>query len=64
MFTIFKTLKLHTVNPHTWLLAYLQECAMHGGSPPDDVGHYLPWEMSDTLKQRFSEPPKHETLES
>lgn len=60
MLTIFKTVKLHGVNPHTWLLAYLHECAMHGGVPPDNIMHYLPWNMPPELKTRFSEPPKHE----
>src|SRR3990167_6523027 len=35
MFTIFETLKMWNVNPHTWLLTYLYECAMNGGAPPD-----------------------------
>jgi len=60
LFTIIKTLKLHSVNPHTWLLAYLHECAMHGGSPPDNLQRYLPWQMSGESKQRFSESPKYE----
>ena len=63
LFTIFKTLKLHGINQHTWLLAYLHECASHGSQPPDDLTRYLPWNMSEQLKQRFSQSPKHENVE-
>ena len=60
MFTLVKTLKLHGINFHTWLLAYLHECAMNGGAAPDDLQRYLPWNMSEDLKARFAQPPKHE----
>ena len=60
MFTILKTIKLWGLNPHTWLLAYLQECAMRGGSAPDRVDPFLPWNMKDALRQLFAKPPKHE----
>lgn len=59
LFTIFETLKLWGINVHTWLLAYLQECAMVGGVPPDDIDKFLPWLMNDKLKKLFSEPPKY-----
>jgi transposase len=60
MFTIFETLKIWSVNPHTWLLAYLKECAIHGGSPPDDIERYLPWQMSVDLRKLLAQPPKYE----
>lgn len=60
MFTILKTLKLNGVNPQTWLLAYLQECAMRGGEAPDCVDPFLPWNMSDSLRQLMAQPPKHQ----
>lgn len=49
MFTILKTVKLWGLNPHAWLLAYLQECAMRGRGPPDRVDPFLPWNMKDSL---------------
>jgi len=63
MFTIFETLKLWDINPHTWLLTYLQECAMCDGSPPDKIERYLPWHMSSELRKLFSQPPKYENLD-
>lgn len=60
MFTILKTIKLWGLNPHTWLLAYLQECAMRGGQPPDRVDPFLPWYMKDSLRRLFQKPPQYE----
>ena len=59
-FTIFKTLKLWSINPHTWLLAYLQECAAWGSQPPDNIEKFLPWAMTPELKNLFSKPPQYE----
>jgi len=60
MFTILSTLKLWQLNAHTWLLAYLHECAMHGGCAPDNPDKFLPWNMNDRQKALFSQPPKYE----
>jgi len=59
MFTILKTLKLWGINPHTWLLAYLQECAMRGGCAPDHIEPFLPWNMNPSLLQLMTQPPRH-----
>jgi transposase len=63
MFTIFKTLKLWGINPHTWLITYLQHCAIHSGSLPENVEKFLPWEMTPELRGLFSRPPKYENPE-
>jgi transposase len=60
LFTIFETLKLWKINLHTWLLAYLQECAMSGGKPPSSIKSFLPWEMTPIQMELFSKPPKYE----
>jgi transposase len=60
LFTIFGTLKLWKLNIHTWMLGYFYECALLGGKPPENVQKYLPWNMTEEKKQRFSEPPRHE----
>jgi transposase len=60
MFTIFETLKLWKINPHTWLLTYLHECAMFKGDPPDTIEKFLPWMMKPNLLELFSKPPVHE----
>ena len=60
IFTILNTVKLWGINPHTWLLAYLYECAMLGGCAPDDISRYLPWNMQEETLKMLSEPPRHE----
>lgn len=60
MFTILTTMKLWGVNIHTWLLAYLHECAIHGGCAPDHPEKFLPWNMNEKQKSLFSAPPKYE----
>lgn len=62
LFTLFKTLKLWNINPHTWLLAYFHECALIGGSPPDDISKFLPWEMTEDQKALFSKPPPNQNI--
>lgn len=60
LFTLFETLKLHQFNLHTWLLAYLQECAFNQGKIPEHVERFLPWNMNDAQKLLFSMPPSGE----
>lgn len=60
LFTILETIKLWEMNPHTWLLAYLHECAMNDGSPPDTIEKYLPWKMTPELRKLFAKPPIYE----
>lgn len=60
LFSIFKTLELWGINAHTWLLAYLYECAMQGGKAPSDAEKYLPWNMDEEQKKVLSQAPKHE----
>lgn len=60
MFTIFETLKIWKVNPHTWLLNYFYECAMNSGTPPDNIDNYLPWKMPKETMTAFAAPPEHQ----
>ena len=60
MFTIFETLKIWKVNPHTWLLNYFYECAMNGGTPLNNIEHYLPWKMSTETMAAFAASPEHQ----
>lgn len=57
LFTIFSTIKLYDINPQTWMLSYLEECARCGGEAPKCVGRFLPWEMTDEEKKVFAKPP-------
>ena len=57
MFTLFRTFSLWGIHLHTWVLAYFHECAANGGKPPDNIDKFLPWNMSEEQKIRFSETP-------
>jgi len=57
MFTIFQTLLLWNLNPRTWLTAYLQACAQNNNQPPQDITGFLPWNMSQAQRDKFSRPP-------
>jgi len=57
LFTTFGTIKLWEINPQTWLLSYLQECAHLGGKAPNNINKFLPWNMTNEQKKIFSEPP-------
>ncbi len=60
LFTLFETLKLWKINPHTWLLTYFYDCAIQGGKTPADIRGYLPWNMSKKVTAAFSSPPEHQ----
>jgi len=61
LFTIFETLKKWKLNPHTWLIAYLQKCAVNG-SPPEFIDNFLPWNMTDQQKDLFKKSPVGENM--
>ncbi len=46
MYTVLMTVKLHKINPRTWLLAYLQACCNAGNHAPQDIRGFLPWAMT------------------
>ena len=54
MFSLLQTLCLWQLNPRSWLTAYLTACAEAGGAVPEDVDRYLPWNLSDADRRRWS----------
>jgi transposase len=54
MFSLLQTLCLWQLNPRKWLTSYLTACAEAGGSVPEDVERYLPWNLSEEDRQRWS----------
>ena len=48
MYSVFATLRLWRINPHTWLFAYLQACAENAHQAPIDLTSFLPWTMDET----------------
>lgn len=59
MFSIFQTLQLSKINPHTWLRLFLERCAENGGTPPPDFNDFLPWSMSEVRKKQLGAPLKN-----
>jgi transposase len=54
LFSLFQTLALWNINPRVWLTAYLQACAHAGGEAPQDVGPFLPWNLSEQQQKEWS----------
>lgn len=63
MLTILQTLLLWNTNPTAWLTAYLEACAKAGGVPPD-FEKFLPWNMSDEMRETLSLKTCHKTSKS
>ena len=46
VFSVLLTVGKHELNPLTYLRAYLDACAIHGGNAPADLDRFLPWKAS------------------
>jgi transposase len=61
LFSLFATLAKWNLNPRDWLTWYLQTCAEAGGTAPQDITPFLPWNLSAeqraTLTTRPPVPP-------
>ena len=54
LFSLFHTLELWQINPHTWLTEYLSACAAAGSQVPADFERFLPWNRIDGKSPRAS----------
>jgi len=54
LFSLLQTLCLWQLNPRSWLTAYLTACAEAGGAVPADVERFLPWNLNDADRRRWS----------
>jgi len=54
LFSLVQTLCLWQLNPRAWLTAYLTACAEAGGAAPETLEHFLPWNLSEEQRQRWS----------
>ncbi len=61
LLSLINTIVLWDLNPHTWLIAFLSDCAQHGGTLPPNWENYLPWNMDDETRQRFAKAPCWDT---
>jgi transposase len=62
LFSLFATLQRWEMNPRTWLRWYLDGCAAAGGKAPASIEGYLPWNMSEALRQTLSVPMSAESV--
>jgi transposase len=62
MFSLLATLKRWEINPRTWLRWYLEGCAAAGGKAPASLEGYLPWKMSEAVRQSLSVPVSAESV--
>ena len=56
LFSLFATLDLAGINPHHWLLDYLQACAANAGKAPAHLDPWLPWTVDKTRLERLRHP--------
>ena len=56
MFSIVATLKQWGLNPRRWLSWYLKSCAATGGRVPEDVGQFLPWNLTTERCAELTSP--------
>ena len=54
LFSLVQTLCLWRLNPRVWLTAYLTACAAAGGEVPGDMERFLPWNLSEEDRRRWS----------
>jgi len=54
LFSLLQTLCLWGLNPRSWLTAYLTACAEAGGAVPEEVERFLPWNLSEEDRRRWS----------
>ena len=57
MFSLCATLEIWKINPRSWLTAYFEACAQHGGKPPPDAARWLPWNLSAEQRRAMAELP-------
>jgi len=57
MFSLFATLEIWQINPRSWLTAYFEACAQHGGKPPPDAARWLPWNLCAKQRRAMAELP-------
>jgi transposase len=56
-YTVLLTAARNGLNPLTYLRAYLDACAHHGGTAPADLNRFLPWTVSPADRAAWTLPP-------
>lgn len=55
LFTIHATVERQGLNPRRFFEVYLEACAKGGGKPPENIEAFLPWSLSDEVRQALEE---------
>jgi len=58
LFTLFQTLLKNDIDPKKFLVNYFQACAENSGRVPENLGEFLPWNLSDERKAAWRYPEK------
>jgi len=45
LFSLFQTLEMNHIDPHAFLLSYLEACARNKGHPPQNIDDFVPWQV-------------------
>ena len=45
LFSLFQTLEMNQIDPHGFLLSYLEACARNKGHPPENLDDFIPWRL-------------------
>lgn len=53
-FTVIQTLIQNQIAVKPYLLAWCEAIAQNGGEPPEDLQPWLPWQLTDAVKQRIA----------
>jgi transposase len=64
LFSLFATLASWKVNPRSWLIWYLQNCAQAGGKAPADINSFLPWNLSPEQRAALNADPHPDLADS
>jgi len=56
VFSLLQTYLRNGLDPQQVLLAYFEACAQHGGTPPEDLEAFLPWNLSEEQKRAWAFP--------
>ena len=51
--TVFMTLEMHHINIRDFLQLWFEAVAINGGTPPENVADYLPWSMSEQVREKL-----------
>jgi transposase len=57
LFSLFATLRLAKVNSRKWLRWFLESCARNGGQAPTEIAPFLPWNMSQEMRNHMALDP-------